>query len=118
MAHERLRSSDGVAGAVKAGHEIFLRGRTGPGPDAAAQAEQAMRDVAALLAEAGSAISHVCKVTALVTDRAYLEPVRAVIARHLGSTAAAGTELIVNGLARPEMMVVIDIDAVIPGGAA
>lgn len=119
MPHQRLGiDGTGTAQAVKAGSEIFLRGRTGAGLDAATQAEHAMRDVAALLAEAGSAMSQVCKVTVLVTDRAFLADVRAVVVRHLGSTAAVGTDLIVNGLARPEMLVAIDIDAVIPGGAA
>ena len=118
MAHQRLRiDGAGTARAVTAGPEIFLRDLSGPG-DAAAQAGQAMSEARALLAEAGSALEHVCKVTILVTDRAWLAPVRQVVADHLGGTAAVATDLIVNGLASPEMLVAIDIDAVIPGAPA
>jgi enamine deaminase RidA (YjgF/YER057c/UK114 family) len=39
-----------------------------------------------------------------------------VVGRHLGNIAPVGTGLIVNGLALPEMLVEIDIDAVIPEG--
>ncbi|TCH95994.1 RidA family protein [Roseococcus sp. SYP-B2431] len=128
MAHERLRRIDGAgtAMAVKAGREIFLRGQSGSTleggfvgmGDAAAQAEQAMRNVKTLLEEAGSQMAHICKITTYITDRAYREPVYRVIGRHLGEIAPVGTGLIVNGLALPEMLVAIDIDAVIPGEAA
>ena len=59
-------------------------------------------------------MEHICKITTYITDRAWREPVYAVIGRHLGSIAPVGTGLIVNGLATPEMLVEIDIDAVIP----
>lgn len=132
MPHERLRSEspglhrdNGMAAVVKAGREVFLRGQSGFTPggdvmgvgDAGAQADQAMRNVRALLEKAGSQMEHICKVTTYVTDRAYLEPVRKAIGRHLGEIAPVGTGLLVNGLARPEMLVAIDIDAVIPGEA-
>ena len=39
-----------------------------------------------------------------------------MVGRHLGNIAPVGTGLIVNGLALPEMLVEIDIDAVIPEG--
>mgnify|MGYP000618470425 CR=1 FL=1 len=73
-------------------------GFTGLG-DAAAQADQAMRNVRVLLEEAGSRMEHICKITTYITDRAWREPVYAVIGRHLGSIAPVGTGLIVNGLA-------------------
>jgi enamine deaminase RidA (YjgF/YER057c/UK114 family) len=59
-------------------------------------------------------MEHICKITTYITDRAWREPVYAVIGRHLGDIAPVGTGLIVNGLATPEMLVEIDIDAVIP----
>jgi enamine deaminase RidA (YjgF/YER057c/UK114 family) len=137
VAHQRLRRFDSgslypasaggeMSMAVKAGPEIFLRGLTGLDldgrfvgiGDAAAQAEQAMRNVKLLLEEAGSQMAHICKITTYVTDRAYREPVHQVIGRYLGDIAPVGTGLIVNGLARPEMLVAIDIDAVIPGASA
>jgi enamine deaminase RidA (YjgF/YER057c/UK114 family) len=134
MAHERLRRfntglyykgqdiKNEMSMVVKAGKLIFLRGQTGftlDGGfvglgDAAAQADQAMKNVKILLEEAGSKMDHICKITTYITDRAYREPVYQVVGRHLGSIAPVGTGLIVNGLALPEMLVEIDIDAVIP----
>lgn len=134
MAHERLRRfntglyykgqdiRNEMSMVVRAGNLIFLRGQTGftlDGGfvglgDAAAQADQAMRNVKTLLEEAGSRMEHICKITTYITDRAYRGPVYQVIGRHLGEIAPVGTGLIVNGLALPEMLVEIDIDAVIP----
>ncbi|HYZ30701.1 MAG TPA: RidA family protein [Crenalkalicoccus sp.] len=107
--------------AVRAGNLVFLRGQTGftlEGGfvgigDAAAQADQAMKNVKLLLEEAGARMEHICKITTYITDRAWREPVYQVIGRHLGDIAPVGTGLIVNGLALPEMLVEIDIDAVI-----
>lgn len=133
MAHQRFRRfntgpyydnqiTNEMCMAVRAGNLVFLRGQTGftlDGDfvglgDAAAQADQAMRNVKVLLEEAGARMEHICKITTYITDRAWREPVYQVIGRHLGSIAPVGTGLIVNGLARPEMLVEIDIDAVIP----
>jgi len=107
---------------VKAGRHIFLRGQTGfdldgnfvGAGDPAAQAEQAMSNVKVLLEEAGSKLEHVCKVTTYLTDRAYREAVYNVIGRHLKGVHPCGTGLVVRGLALPEMMMEVDVDAVIP----
>jgi enamine deaminase RidA (YjgF/YER057c/UK114 family) len=107
---------------VRAGNQWFLGGQTGltlDGSftglgDAAAQAEQAMRNVETLLADAGARMDHIRKITIYLTDRAWRGPVEAVIGRHLDSLAPARTGLIVAGLAIPEMLVAIDVDAVLP----
>lgn len=134
MAHQRFRRfntgsfypeqkiTNEMCMAVRAANLVFLRGQTGytlDGEfvglgDAAAQAEQAMRNVRVLLEEAGAKMEHICKITTYITDRAYRTPVYQVIGRHLRDIAPVGTGLIVNGLAMPEMLVEIDIDAVIP----
>jgi enamine deaminase RidA (YjgF/YER057c/UK114 family) len=107
---------------VRAGRHVFLRGQTamdfdgkihGLG-DAAAQAENAMRCAKILLEEAGSCLDHVCKVTIYITDRAYREAVYQVVGRWLKGVYPVSTGLIVNGLARTEYLMEIDIDAVIP----
>lgn len=108
--------------AVRAGNHVFLRGQTGftlEGEfvglgDAGAQADQAMKNVKVLLEEAGARMEDICKITTYITDRAHRTAVYQVVGRHLGSIAPCGTGLIVNGLARPEMLVEIDIEAVIP----
>jgi enamine deaminase RidA (YjgF/YER057c/UK114 family) len=134
MQHQRLRKfntrdvyphqklDNDMCMVVKAGNRIFLRGQTGLDlnqrlvhpEDAAAQAEQAMQNVTALLAEAGASLEHICKVTTYITDRAYREPVYNVVGRHLKGIPTVGTGLIVKGLAMPELKMEIDVDAVIP----
>src|SRR5216683_8184595 len=93
MAHQRLRkfntsaySGSSIANdmcmVVRAGNIIFRRGQTGfdldnkfvGKGDAAAQADQAMKNVKVLLEEAGAKMAHICKVTTYITDRAYREP--------------------------------------------
>ena len=107
---------------VRSGRHVFLRGQTGfdlagafvGAGDPAAQADQAMKNVKALLEEAGATLADICKITTYITDRAYREPVYNTIGRHLAGVFPCGTGLIVNGLALPEMMMEIDVDAMIP----
>ena len=134
MAHIRLRKfntkdaypeqslDNDLSMAVIAGNRIFLRGQTamdlegnivGIG-DPAAQAENAMHCAKLLLEEAGSELAHICKVTIYITDRAYREPVYQVVGRWLKGVYPVSTGLIVNGLAKPEYLMEIDIEAVIP----
>jgi len=109
---------------VKAGNRIFLRGQTGLDldqrlvnpSDATAQAEQAMENAKVLLAEAGSSLDHVCKVTTYLTDPAYRTGVYNTVGRHLKGNPTVGTGLVVKGLAMPDMKVEIDLEAVIPKG--
>ena len=138
MAHQRLRKfntrdmypeqrlNNDLCMAVRAGNQIFLRGQTGfdldgrfhGAGDPAKQAETAMACVKTLLEEAGAKLEHVCKVTIYITDRAYREPVYNVVGKWLKGVYPVSTGLIVSGLARPEMLMEIDVDAVIPEGEA
>jgi len=111
-----------VCMAVRAGNTVYLRGQTamdldgmlvGVG-DAAAQAENAMRCAEILLKEAGAELSDVCKIVIYITDRAYREPVYRVIGKWLKGVYPVSTGIIVNGLAKPEYMMEIDIIAEIP----
>ncbi len=137
MAHVRLRKfntstvyeggriANDMCMVVRARNFIFLRGQTGftldnkfvGKGDAAAQADQAMKNVKVLIEEAGAKMEHICKITTHITDRAYREPVYNVVGRHLRGVFPCGTGLIVSGLALPEMLVEIDIEAVIPEAA-
>lgn len=135
MAHTRIRkfaTEDWYKGsqnlgaefcmAVRAGNHVFLRGQTGHDlegnfhglGDAGAQTEQAMKNVAVLLGEAGARLEHITKITVFITDRAYREPVYQAIGRHLKGIHPCSTGLIVKGLARPYMNMEIDVEAVIP----
>jgi enamine deaminase RidA (YjgF/YER057c/UK114 family) len=136
MAHRRFRKfntkitypeqslDNDLCMAVRAGNHIFLRGQVGQALDGsmvgvgdpAAQADQAMKNVMRLLEEAGSCLEHVCKVTIYITDRAYRDAVYQTIGKWLKGVYPCSTGLIVNGLARPEWVMEIDVEAVIPAG--
>lgn len=108
--------------AVRAGNTVYLRGQVGTDfdgntvglGDPAAQAEQAMRNVAQLLDEAGARLEDVVKIVVYITDRAYREPVYRVVGHWLKGVFPVSTGLIVNGLAKPEWLMEIDVTAVIP----
>jgi enamine deaminase RidA (YjgF/YER057c/UK114 family) len=108
--------------AVRAGRHVVLRGQTGVDlnevmrgrGDAAAQARQAMDNVETLLAEAGAHLSDVVKVTVFVTDRAFLAGVSEAVLDRLQGVAPAFTVMIVKGLASPELLMEVDVTAIIP----
>lgn len=109
--------------AVRAGSHVVLRGQTGTdlnevmhgAGDATAQAEQAMQNVATLLGEAGARLSDVTKAIVFVTDRAYLAGVTEVVLRHLGPAAPCLSTLIIKGLASPDLLMEVDITAMVQG---
>jgi enamine deaminase RidA (YjgF/YER057c/UK114 family) len=108
---------------VARGTMVFVRGQVGQRlddaksvciGDPAGQAEQAMQNIAELLAEAGSQLSHICKIVIYITDPRYREAVYQVVGRHLKGVFPVSTGLVVQALARPEWLVEIDVTAVIP----
>ncbi len=108
--------------AVRAGDMVFLRGQVGSDfegnvigvGDATAQTEQAMKNVKQLLEEAGSELSHICRIQVYLTDRAYRDDVYRVIGKWLKDVFPVSTGLIVQGLAKPEWVMEIEVTAVIP----
>ena len=109
--------------AVVAGDTVYLRGQIGQDLDTSEsvgigdverQAEQAMANIDLLLREAGSELSHIVKVTVMLTDIRYREPVYRTVGRWLKGVYPAFTGLVVVALARPEWLVEIDVIAVIP----
>ncbi len=111
--------------AVRAGNRVFLRGQTGFDLDGkfhgvgdpAMQADMAMQCVKTLLTEAGAKMEHICKTTIYLTDRGHREAVYNVIGRHLAGVFPCSTGLIVHGLALPDMLMEIDVEAIIPDAA-
>lgn len=107
---------------VIAGNMIFLRGQVGTdlsgnlvgAGDPAAQANQAMKNVDQLLREAGSELAHICRMQVYITDRSYREPVYRVLGRWLKGVYPVSTGLIVQGLAKPEWLMEVEVTAVIP----
>lgn len=134
MTHERFRKfntkeaypeqslDNDVCMVVRANNTVYVRGQTamdldgkivGIG-DAAAQTENAMACAKVLLEEAGSKLEDVVKIVIYITDRAYREPVYRVVGKWLKGVYPVSTGIIVQGLAKPEYMMEIDIIAEIP----
>ena len=109
---------------MRAGNHVFMRGQTGFNldgdfvgvGDAGAQADNAMKCVRTLLEEVGAKLEHICKITVYLIDPRYREDVYRVIGEHLRGVYPVSTGLVVQALARPEMLMEIDVDAVIPDG--
>jgi enamine deaminase RidA (YjgF/YER057c/UK114 family) len=107
---------------VRANNTVYLRGQTamdldgnivGVG-DPAAQTENAMACVKTLLEEAGAQLQDIVKITIYVTNRSHREPVYRVVGRWLKGVYPVSTGLIVQGLARPEYLMEIDVIAEVP----
>src|SRR6266852_805553 len=108
---ERQKIGCDFCQVVRAGRRIYLRGQMGQNledtltdiGDAGTQAAQAMRNVETLLGEAGAGLSDIAKVILYVTDRAHLAPAREAVLRHLGAVPCVLSEIIVKGLASPDL---------------
>jgi len=112
-------------GVVASGRMLFIAGMIGwdaqgvfPGDDFAAQARQALQNVAAVLREAGAKPEHIVRMTWYVTDkREYLAAIREVGAAFreiIGAYNAAMTAVEVRALLEDRAKVEIEATAVIP----
>ncbi|EWY35989.1 endoribonuclease [Skermanella stibiiresistens SB22] len=136
MAHTRIRKfntkatypeqkidNDLCQAVVARGTMVFVRGQIGQNLDTSesvgigdvtAQTEQAMSNIKMLLEEAGSELSHICRVTVYITDPRYREAVYLVVGKWLKGVHPVSTGLVVSALARPEWVVEVEATAVIP----
>lgn len=120
---EQKLDNDLCQTVVAKGTMVFVRGQIGQDldtsesvaiGDAAGQTDQAMRNIKMLLEEAGSDLSHVCKITIYLTDPRYREDVYRTVGRWLKGVFPVSTGIVVSALARPEWLVEVDAIAVIP----
>src|SRR3954452_22297249 len=135
MSHRRIRPfntketyseqnlDNDLCQAVVAGNTVYLRGQIGQNlytresvgvGDVAAQAEQAMQNVAMLLEEAGSRLEDIAKIVIYLVDIRYRESVYRVVGRWLKGVFPVSTGIVVTALARPEWLVEIDVTGFIP----
>jgi enamine deaminase RidA (YjgF/YER057c/UK114 family) len=119
----------GYANGIAAeGRLVFVAGQIGwdetgsfPAEDLAGQVRQALRNVVAVLAEAGAGPEHVARLTWYVTDRdAYVaaasaigEAYRDVMGRHFPAMSVVE----VSALIEPDAQVEIEATAVLPRAA-
>jgi reactive intermediate/imine deaminase len=81
--------------------------------DMKAQAEQVFKNLQAALTSTGATFSDVVKMNTYITDMDKAPVVREVRARYFGETTPASTLVQVVHLARPELMLEIEVIAVV-----
>jgi len=95
---------------------LYLAGQLGIAPDGKmapdikGQAEQAWKNLGAVLAAAGMSYANLVKVNHFLTRREDVPAYREVRAKFLGTHAPASTLLVISALARPEAL--IEVEAV------
>lgn len=107
---------------IPAGSKLVLvGGQNGVGPDGqvvgdtiGAQTEQAMRNVIAVLAEAGATPADVAKLTIVLVEGVDINEGFAASQKVWGTQPTAITAMFVRALARPEVLVEIDAIAALP----
>jgi enamine deaminase RidA (YjgF/YER057c/UK114 family) len=136
MVHKRIRpfntkttypeqklDNDLAQAVVARGTMVFVRGQVPQDLDTRenlaigdpeGQARVAMQNVKKLLEEAGSDLSHICRITIYLTDIRYREAVYVEMGKWLKGVHYCSTGLVVTALARPEWLVEIEVTAVIP----
>ena len=107
----------GYSRAVVSGEWCFVAGTTGYDyatmtmpDDVAEQARNALATIRAALEEGGFAMEDIVRARYIVTDRALVPTVYAVLGEAFGTIRPAAT-MIVAGLAEPEMRVEIEVTA-------
>ena len=116
----RFEEEIGYSRAVVDGDHVWVSGTTGYDyarmtieDDVVAQADQAFRNIAAALAQAGASLDDVVRVLFIVPRREDWEPCWPVVKRHLGKSRPAST-LIHAGLQTDAMRIEIEVTARLP----
>jgi enamine deaminase RidA (YjgF/YER057c/UK114 family) len=110
----------GYSRAVKAGDFVFVAGTTSGAPegavggnDAAAQTREIFKRVEAALTQAGATFADVVRTRIYLTNMNDFEAVGAVHGEIFGEIRPAATAVEVSKLAADDMLVEIDVDAII-----
>ena len=81
--------------------------------DMTAQAEQVFKNLQTALAAAGATFADVVKMNSYITDMSKVQAVRDVRARYFKDATPASTFVEVKGLVRPELLLEIEVIAVV-----
>jgi reactive intermediate/imine deaminase len=106
---------------IRLGDLVFVSGQTGvhalghpiEAVDFATQARQALENLGAVLAQAGTSLARVVKVTVFVTDMAHLDTLIQLRQEYFTPPYPADSVVQVAALARPEAMIEIEAVAVV-----
>ena len=114
-------TSPSYSQAIVAGNLVFVCGTvgkdmaTGHWPEGIeAQAAQALKNLGAVLAEAGCALDDVVKITAWLTDPAHGAAIAAVYAEAFPAPPPARSAPVVSGFPIPEALISIEAIALRP----
>lgn len=103
----------GYCRAVVAGGFVHVAGTVGQGDDVVAQCQSALDIIEKALAEAGSDLAHVVRVTYILPDRAEFEPCWPKLRAAFGDNPPAAT-MIEAGLIDPKYRIEIEVTALAP----
>lgn len=114
-------SAVGYSRAVRVGPHVVVSGTTATLPDgsiagagdAAAQTRQALANVRTALEALGATLEHVVRSRIYVTDISEWEAVGRAHGEVFGSIKPAATLVEVRALIRPEILVEIEVDAIV-----
>ena len=93
---------------------LYISGQVGMRPDGtlpadcAGQAEQVWRNIAAILADGGMAMTDLVKITVFLTRPEDLAAFRTIRNQHLGDAVPASSLIFVSRLATPELLVEVE----------
>lgn len=113
-----------LAAGYRVGDLVYLSGLPGVTPDGAepvsvddfdAQAEQAFKNIEWVLSSAGSSLDQIIKVTIYLTDMGYYDKILELRERWFTPPYPADTIVEVSALAMPELMIEIDVIAMVDG---
>ena len=99
---------------------VFCSGQLGIAADATVpegvreQADLCFANIAAILGEAGMALTDIVRINAYVTDRAHMQGYMESRDAHVGSPPPASTLMIVSGFTLPAFKVEIEVVAAAP----
>jgi 2-iminobutanoate/2-iminopropanoate deaminase len=117
-----IHKTVGYSHAVQAGNTLYIAGQVATDADGTlvgegdieAQVEQVWRNLKAVLGYAGGTVDDIVKITVFATDIAYRPAIAAARERVFAhGRYPASTFLVVQSLARPELLVEIEAIAVL-----